>query len=238
MTWSKYRRLLLVLLVPLLIAGGLFTVLVIRPSHYATIICANSEMFGENCRMTDGLGESWDERLRAEHPAWFDIHTRPFEVNNFPYATVSGSQRFLTGVKILDVQPYAGTDDSPGSPLDQLRSLSGQEITIVFGNKERDERPLNPLGCNELDFEGYPASYIAGLCGIPNGVARVKFSVDANGASQLAALKSAIDNEVADARQMLITEYLIGIPLFFVLFIVLSGVVWVLRKAITYVKAG
>ena len=97
---------------------------------------------------------------------------------------------------------------------------------------------MNPLGCNELDFEGYPASYIAGLCGIPNGVARVKFSVDANGASQLAALKSAIDKEVSDARQMLITEYLIGIPLYFVLFIVLSGAVWLLRKAITYVKAG
>lgn len=238
MTWSKYRRLFIILLVPLLISGFYFTAFVISPSRLVAIVCVNSESFRENCRRTDGFGEPWDKSLRAEYPAWFDIKTRPFEEDKFPSTIISGSQRVVTGVKILDVQPYAGTEDSPGSSLDQLRSLTGQEITIVFGSKDRDERPLNPLECNELDFEGYPATYIAGLCGIPNGVARIKFSLTANESDQMATLKSEIDNEVSDARKNFMAEYLFGIPIFLVLFIVLSGAVWLLRKAVSYVKAG
>lgn len=237
MTWSKYGRLLTVLFVPLLIAGVLFFTLVVRPPTYATILCAPAFSI-ENCRTTDGLGEPWDERLRKEYVAWFDINTRPYEKNSFPYTIISGSQRLISGVRIVEVSPYPGTDDGPGSPIQRLRSLADEPISIKFGTNQADERPLDPLGCNELDFQDYPVSYTAGLCGIPTGVARVKFTVDPQGNSQLLQLKQAVESETSDARQNLILHYALGAPIFLLLFLLISGLFWLIRKATSYVAAG
>lgn len=238
MTGAQYRRLLIVLTVPLLIAGAVFTRAVIRPDNYATILCDNSTIFGENCRTTDGLGEKWDEQLRSEHPAWFDIHTRSYENNSFPYAIVSGSQRYVSGIRIVSVSPYAGTDESPGSPLAQLRNMTGQEISIVFGNKERDARPLNPLGCNELNFDDNGETYTAGLCGIPNGVAQVKFTVEGEGSKNLSELRTKIDEEISKQKQSIIIDYAVGIPLFLFVFLLGSLLVWAVRRSISYIRAG
>lgn len=238
MTWSKYRRLLTVLLLPLLIAGAIFTTAIIHPSNYVTILCSRSALSGENCRTTDGLGNKWDEQLRKEYNAWFDIKTRTYEQNRFPSTIISGSQRYVTAVQIMEVEPYLGTDESPGSPLDQLRSLRGKDITIVFGNKDRDDRPLNPLGCNELNFEDYPESYTAGLCGIPGGVVGVKFTVGPEGNAQLSELKEAAEEETSNAREVLILGYVFGTPIFVMVFLIISGLVWMIRRATLYVQAG
>lgn len=195
-------------------------------------------MFGENCRTTDGLGEKWDEQLRSEHPAWFDIQTRPYEKNSFPTAFVSGSQRYVPGIRIVSVSPYLGTDESPGSPLDELRAMTGREIAIVFGTKEGDARPLNPLGCNELNFDDGGDTYTAGLCGIPNGVARVEFTASGETSKQLSELKAKIDNEIASQRSNIIIDYAVGIPLFLIIFLLGSALIWTVRKATSYVRAG
>lgn len=238
MTKMQYGRLLIVLIVPLLIAGALFTRTVIRPDNSATILCDNTYIFGENCRTTDGWGEPWDKRLRGERPAWFDIWTRSFKDNSFPFAIVSGSQRSITDARIISVTPYTGTDESAGSPLDQLRDMTGQEISIIFGVKESYARPLNPLGCNELEFDGRSEIYTAGLCGIPNGVARVKFTAGVNGSEMLSELRTKIEGEISRQRKNIITDYLVGIPLFLVLFLLGSLLTWTVKRAISYVRAG
>lgn len=238
MTKMQYRRLLIVLTVPLLIAGAIFTRAVIRPNNYATILCDNTSILGENCRTTDGLGKQWDERLRGEHPAWFDVRTRAHEDNSFPYAIVSGSQRYITDARIVSVAPYMGTDESAGSPLDQLRDMTGQEISIIFGVNERDARPLNPIGCNELDFDGKSDIYTAGLCGIPNGVARVKFTAGVNSSEMLDELRTEIEREVSRQRKNIIADYAVGVPLFLALFLLGSLLIWIVKKAISYVRAG
>lgn len=238
MTKTQYRRLLIVITVPLLIAGAIFTRAVIRPDNFATILCDNSTIFGENCRITDGLGEKWDLRLRSEQPAWFDIQTRPYEKNSFPTAIVSGSQRLVSGIRIVSVTPYSFTDDSPGSPIDELRALTGREIAIVFGNREDDPNLLNPLGCNELIFDGSNNIYTAGLCGVPNGVAQVKFTASGEASKQLEKLKEEIEKEIASEKRNIIVEYALGTPLFIILFLLGSSVVWSVRKAVSYVRAG
>ena len=192
----------------------------------------------ENCRRTDGLGEEWDQLLRSEHEAWFDVNTIPYEENSYPYSIASGSQRFVTGAQILEVSPYAGTTDEPGSPLDQLRSLSGKEIDLILGDGDEQYRLLNPLGCNELSFEEHAGNYVAGLCGVPNGVVSVKFSLAGQEREKLETLRSSIDEQISEARSNLVMHYVIGIPLFLVLFLIISAIVWAIRRAARYVAAG
>lgn len=238
MTKMQYRRLLIVLTVPLLIAGAIFTKAVIRPDNYVTIVCDNTSILGENCRTTDGWGQQWDELRRGEHPAWFDVHTRAPEDNSFPHATVSGSQRDITDARIVSVAPYKGTDESAGSPLAQLRSMTDQEITIIFGVNKKDTRSLNPLECNELNLDGKYNIYTARLCGIPNGVAEVKFTTGVNSSEMLSVLRTKIEEEVSRQRKNIIIDYATGIPLFLVLFLLGSLLAWIAKKAISYVRDG
>lgn len=229
-------RLLIVLTVPLLIAGAIFTRVVIRPDNYATILCDNTFLLVEICRTTDGLGKKWDKQLRSEHPAWFDIHTRAHEDNSFPYAIVSGSQRYITDARIVSVAPYTGTDESSGSPLDQLRSMRGQEISIILG--VNDTKPPNSLGCNELRFDDKSNIYTAGLCGIPNGIAAIEFTAGVNSSEMLSKLRAEIEKEISRQRKNIIIDYAVGIPLFLVLFLLGSLLIWIFKRAISYVRAG
>lgn len=238
MTMNQYRRLLIVLTIPLLIAGAIFTRAFIRPNNYATILCEYSPILGESCRTTDGLGGEFDKIVRGFHPAWFDIHTREHVDNSFPFAIVSGSQRYITDARIVSVTPYAGTDESTGSTLEQLRSMTGQEIPIIFGVNKSDSIPLNFLGCNELNFNGKSNIYTAGLCGIPNGIAKVKFTAGINSSKMLSKLRAEIEEEVSNQRKEIIIDYAVGIPLFLALFLLGSLLAWIVKRAIQYVRAG
>jgi len=238
MTWGKYRRLLAVLTIPLLGLGAIFFTFVVKPPIYATIICAPGFAGGENCRQTDGLGEKWDESLRKEYEAWFDVHTISYDENSSPYAIVSGSQRIVTGAQILEVSPYVGTTDEPGSPTDQLRSLTGKRIDLILGEKNEQYRLLNPLGCNELNFERGSGTYVAGLCGVPSGVVSVKFALTEPESHKLEELRAAVNKEISDGRSNLVMHYVFGVPIFMILFLLISGIIWIIKRSAVYVSAG
>ncbi|XLU00566.1 hypothetical protein Aerorivi_02406 [Aeromonas rivipollensis] len=237
MTWEQYRRLLIILTIPLLIAGAIFTRVTIDPEKYVTFLCYNT-MVGERCSQTDGLGGPWDKSLRNKEVAWFNVNTRSYKNNSFPRTYVSSNRRFLQGARIVSVKPYVGTDASSGSPLDQLRAKTGQEISIIFGSNDEDARLLNPLGCNELWLDGEDNNYIAGLCGIPGGVAQVEFTVGPEGSQMLSELKNEIDNQISIVRNEIIFSYVVGIPMFLLMFLLGSLLVWMIRKAIRYIRAG
>lgn len=233
MNYRQYRRLLFVLTIPLLIAGAIFARIEGRDLDFATILCV-----GDNCRATDGIGMQWDTALRKEHEAWFDVYTRTYADNSFPKTMISASSQLVPDAQIIDVEPYAGTDERPGSPLDQLRSLRGKNIALIFGVKGTNISTLSMLACNQLDLMDAPTSYTAGLCGIPNGIVKVKFRAGPETGKQLSALKIAIENETVRMKNSLILNYLFGVPFFLVIFLVLSLLVWIIRKSINYVKAG
>ncbi|WP_146142126.1 hypothetical protein [Aeromonas veronii] len=236
MTAAQYRRLLIVITLPLLIAGGIFTRAVIRPHNYIAILCGNPEYLSEKCRTTDGLGKPWHEEIKSQHPIWFNINTSPYESNSFPYAFVSGSPRSIPGVHIVSVTPYLGTDGGPSSPIEQLRKMAGKKISIQFGYENMTE--LNPLGCNELTFNSIGNTYTAGLCSIPNGTAQVKFTVGAEGSRILSELKANIDDEISRQRNRIIIDYAIGTPMFLIIFLMGSLLVWTVKRANSYIRNG
>lgn len=237
MTRTRFKRLFVVLLGPLLIAGAILAFMANKDAGSLNMRCQIGLFGSENCRPTGWA--DFDERVAKEAPAWFDVKTRPYEKNSFPTVSVSASQRQIKDVQIIDVFPYAGTADGPGSPLSELRSLSDHKISIIFGVRNESARVYDPLGCNELDFEEAASGiFRAGLCGIPNGVAQVQFRVGEQGQKELMALKAAVDNETAEGRRIMILGYLILTPIFVVLFLLLSGLVWIVRRATSYVAAG
>ena len=237
MTRQKFKRLFLVLLGPLVISGAISAIVANNDDGSLNLRCESFTIDFENCRPT-GWGD-FDKSVAEQAPAWFNAKVRSYENNSFPNAYISASQRRVNNAEILEVSPYLGTREGAGSPLSELRSLSGRRISIVFGVPSERIRELNPLGCNELDLqEASSGVFTAGLCGIPNGVAQVKFSVGPQEQQYLLTLKSAIDREIAERRKLMVQNYLFITPIFVVLFLVISGLVWIIRRAIAYVSAA
>lgn len=237
MTRKRFKRLFIVLLGPLLIAGAIFAGTTVDGYGSLRLRCEIGLSGNQYCRATGW--DDFDEMVAKEAPAWFDVHTRPLDKNTFPSVYVSASQRLIDEVEIINVSPYWGTADGPGSPTSELQSRASQKISIIFGVGEERRRDFDLLGCNELDFEKAASGiFAARLCGIPDGLVRVDFRVGQKGQQDLMALKSAIDNEVAIERQRIIETYLFLTPIFVVLFLLVSGVIWLIRRAATYVLAA
>lgn len=237
MTWRKYRRLLIVISLPLLIAGGIFFSTAVPAPFYASIICTQPLPNYENCRTTDGVGEPFDESIRSKSRSWFDVQLASYDQNKFPTAFVSASPRLIEGAQILEVTPYAGANTGPGSGIEALSTPTGRSISIALGVEPNGARDayLYIIGCNELRFDKQSSTFTAGLCGLPDGVASIRFSTDDQSLGELA---KAVNEEVASARTDLIFHYLLGVPVFLVLFLVLSGLAWVVRRAWLYVAAA
>lgn len=239
MTWGKYRRLLAVSAVPLLIAGGIFAMVNLNDQHYAAIRCENAGVFAPNCRRLT-YGDPLDTYIENKYPAWFDLKIVKYDENALPFISASGSQMYLEGVEIVSVEAYIGTDESEGSPIAQLRDMasSREPISIIFGVNE--DRPGDPrsLGCNELDITEAPSTYVAGLCGVPGGGALVTFRPNAEGAAYLEELHRKAVSQVEEAKSQLMWSYALTIPVFLVLFLLMSLLVWAVRRAVSYVSAG
>ena len=236
MTKSQYKRLLKILALPLLIAGAIFSAIIGQDASYVTIICRSAD----DCITTDGLGERFDTIVREQEGDLFEINLTEYEDNEFPYAIISGSPVVIPNAQILDVSTYAGTSEAPGSPFDELKSATGERITLVMGinSGENDLRLLNPLSCNGLSLIHTPSYYEAELCGVPDGVVKVRFLTDEKSADALQVMKSNIEEEISDARTSLILHYVFGIPSFLIGFLLLSGLVWMIGRAAAYVRHG
>jgi hypothetical protein len=239
LTWGKYRRLLVVLTVPLLLIGGIFAMYVLKGERYAFIRCENAGILAPNCRQTN-LGGPLDMMIEKQHPSWFDLKIAEYEANAFPSISASGSQMVLDGAEIVSVEPYMGTDETDGSPVAKLREMavSREPITIIFGVEEELPRGLDALGCNELDISQAPSTYVAGLCGVPNGVALMTFHPNAEGKAYLEELQRSVTSQAEEAKSQLMWSYLILIPSFLAMFLLGSFLIWIGKRTASYVSAG
>jgi len=229
----------MVLAVPLLLAGGIFAMVAFKDQGYVRIRCENAGIFAPNCQRTNPDGP-FDANIENKHPAWFDLNIVKYDENAQTFISASGSQMYFESVEIVSVGAYVGTDESAGSPIAQLRDManSREPISILFG--VNDDRPgdLRSLGCNELDITEAPSTYVAGLCSVPGGSALVTFRPNAEARAYLEELHRKAVSQVEEARSQLIWSYALTVPIFLVLFLLLSLLTWAVRKAASYVSAG
>lgn len=231
MTKNQFKRLFFLLLGPLLIAGGILATVEAKKAGARMIFCQPIVHWSKNnsCRSV-----SWDRFVRIMDGAvLFDVYTQS---SSNPYT--SASSRVVSGVQILEVSPYLGTDASPGSALSQLRAMAGQEISIILGISDNEYRQLDPLACNGLTFQEGSSEVFKAGCHIPDGVASVKFRVDSQSQSELLRLKADIDEELERRRQEVVSIFLMITPIFIVIFLLISGIIWSIRRAMAYVMSA
>lgn len=235
MTFSKYKRLLLVLLIPLLIIGGIFSARTSPSRDFRFILCEPMSSDWENCRY---VGNSVDSPLytiaKERNPLWFYI------ISDKPTGMyIEGSGRILTETTILEFYPHANYSAEVASYRDRL---IGKKAIITLGVNKSSPHSflLNEkvyLYCNHLAYQTSTDTYESHCFGDGWG-GLVNYKVSGMSKKMLSNLNDSISKIINEADKDLIIHWSIGIPLFVFVFLFMSLIVYLISKAYNYVKKG
>lgn len=244
MTFGKYKRLLVVVSLPLLLLGYFLSEFVVPYPKFARLVCQNWGTM-ENCRNVGEPGETFYDHTKKQSPAWFQVNGGPID-DTHVYYVVEGDARLLGRVTIDEVVPYLDIMNSQEPAM--MEKLKGREAMMRLGI-EKGQRSVDLgseifLYCHTLQLDMKPRPYIKNPgpyladCVADNWGGLIAFTPGQEAGQTLALLRNAISEEV-DKKERDYLMHRIVICLYpLALFLILSGSVWVMRRAAAYVRAG
>lgn len=245
MTFGKYKRLLLVVTLPLLLVGFLVSKALMPSSAIAYRLCEGLGNI-ENCRSLGEPGDVLYERTKQQSTAWFQVNNPEMRGAHDVYM-IEANARMFGWVTVDSVAAYTLPKPTPLSEQ-KMKGLIGRPALLQMGI-EKGQRPPDTgsevyLSCHTLDLDLKPSEWIpkpgpyTASCWSTEWEGRVSFTPSPEAEKQLVLLRDAVNEEVSSQER----EYWGGqifvtlLPL--VLFLILSAVVWLTRRATAFVKAG
>jgi hypothetical protein len=241
MTWSKYRRLCLVLVLPLLIAGYLCARGFWPYDRYVHILCELRET-GEYCRpVGPPEGEFYKEvKKEAGTPAWVPITPSSRKRGDFIYPWVEATQLHVAFSEILSARNYVGQGPDTANVMQRLIGMKGF-MTLGFKDKALHSSIIEDfasLYCNSLEFGVQPGTYETVCYGNDFG-GPITFRIAGGSSRQLLdGLNTAIEKEINEKRADYLFYRIAAYPMFVYLLLILSVLGWIAQKATRFVKAG
>lgn len=233
MSWRRYQRLTLVLLVPLLLAGWLLGRAAESRDHLF-VTCEESSTF-ENCRNVGWNGGLHDYVVKS-HSAWFDIQLPDSETSSaLPF---SGSRRSFFGAEIVSAEPFVGNGPDAAT---LMSGLVGKRARVVLGVLQDERSNIfesgADLACNSLTFSNTSRLYQANCYG-DAWSGPVTFKLAGTEQRRIESLRRAMQDETENQRHESRLFQLIVYPIFVYIFFVGSALAWLAVSAYRYVKAA
>lgn len=244
MSFSKYKRLCLVLFLPLLFVGFIFTKIVFPYDKYFNIACEKSLSSSDICRDIGKTNGSFYEATMKQSPAgWASIHTAFGEQESAPlHPFVYVSSRNLFEAEILAATPFSGDTRHDAN---FYKNLVGMKAIVKLGTRGSEENPTVSmvedkvmLYCNDLHFSDTAGVYKHSHCFGPNWGASIHFRVFGESQDMLEKLHASIIEEIQEKKFDYRLYQIVMYPLFLYAFFVLSLLVFLSVKAIRFVKNG
>ncbi|MFM0093395.1 hypothetical protein PQR46_41775 [Paraburkholderia sediminicola] len=165
MTFSKYRRLFLVLVVPLLIAGYICGRVAWPFDRYVNILCAPF-LNSENCRPVGPTEGAFYKYVKKDARAWFSINpsSRDFKSYVYPFAEASARMEFG---KVVAAVPYAGNGPEVAA---FMHRFVGKDAVFQLGVEDKKRQSIVDIDpplfyCHTLSFGSEPGAYTADCYG-------------------------------------------------------------------------
>jgi hypothetical protein len=237
-TIPKYRRLCLVLFLPLLLLGFLSANILMPYERILRALCVQSSG-KEYCQDVGEYNGYYYKAVMKRSIAWFDVEASPFERNPTIVPNAMASIRMVPDAEIVEVSgPYGPEVKNTLRKLVGMRAnvslgIYGEARSIIDGN-------IVYLQCNSLSFDVTPGVYTS-LCfggGWAPGAVTFTYSVAAPDREGLDQLRSSINNAVDNKKFEYFTYMILMYPVFIYAFFILSALAWVTAKAVRYVKNG
>lgn len=230
MTFAKYKRLCLVLFVPLLIAGFFVGE---SMDHY---LRDDSSMFCNFSVCRDGgkRFESFYNGLDAS-AQYFDVFDERSGKMSFPPVKPK--------IRLHDMIVLNASVKAISTTNDALQNLVGRKISSMsFSEHNNYESFVAPngdiiLACSRLFITDEANTYSA-TCNWGKEVFSPTFTAADPFSNILLGIVSRIDDKKQEYKSRQIIGMAITYPIFIYLFLIISGLVWLVRRAARYVSAA
>lgn len=217
-----------------------------RPYKTAVYSLCFGDTNSEDCRSFGEPGDSLYESQKNKMPAWFQVYTPSMDGTYDPYMT-EASVRPIGQIMVDTVAPLNVGIDSPQA-IEAARKLAGRPARMKLGIEKgvfsADYGNDIVLFCHSMYFgrqssEWFknPGPYVADCTG-DQWSALISFTLNPESEKQLVRLRDEVDGRVKDREFKNTAERYTFIALPLILFLLISGMVWLVRRAIAFVKAG
>lgn len=245
MTFGKYKRLLLVVSLPLLLAGYLASLAAMPTRNMAYRLCQGLGNF-ENCRNLGEPGDALYDRTKQQSAKWFQVNNRAMDGAHDVYQ-VEANARTIGRITVDAVAGYSLPKPTPLGEA-QMQSMKGRPALLRMGIEDGQRSVVTEsetyLFCHTLDFDMKPSEWVpkpgpyTAECVADEWGGKVSFTASPEAEKQLVLLRDAVNVEVSERERMLLTERVVLTLAPLVLFLILSAIVWLTRRAAAFVKAG
>lgn len=245
MTFGKYKRLLLVVTLPLLLVGYLASLAAMPTQTMSYRLCQGMGNF-ENCRNVGEPGEAFYDHTKRQSSKWFQVMSRSMDGARDVYQ-VEANARTLGRVTVDVINPYTLPKPTPLGAV-QIQGIQGRpallRMGIEDGQRSVDAGSEVYLFCHTLHFDMEPSQWVpkpgpyTAECVADEWSGRVSFTPSAEAEKPLVLLRDAVNAEVNDRERQLLIERVVLTLAPLVLFLILSGIAWLARRATAFVKAG
>jgi hypothetical protein len=217
------------------LAGYLFAVAVAPYNQFLVPMCQMGVSGYQYCRNAGSLEGSFVEGVKRQERAWFDVHYGSVRENAPISMAAMASERLLRGATITRAQPLVGT----GADASIVRRLVGMRGAVQLGIENGENSTLVGdtalLFCNSVDLDQTPGQFVSQCYG-DGWAAALTYTLTSSSKANLdelqAVVRQALEDKKFDYRVYQMTMY----PIFIYAFLVLSGSVWLTRKAVRFVK--
>lgn len=234
-TFGQYKRLLLVVALPLIVAGIVFgESLSPYPHKSRSLLCyIEGHKSCRNLGPTDGL---LYQSIRKQSPVWFDVEDSPLLSKTSLNYIAHGGVGALRA-QVVSAVAYA---PSPPAAAVEMSKLVGKSVDIILGMQPNEVSSIagEPflLRCNTVQFVA--DNKFASRCYGEGWGGPVTYTASGESADMLNQLRDSVNAEIYRWEKDRWIHRAGAYSMFLVGFLLISGTVWVSRKAIRYVKAG
>ncbi|MGF6348172.1 hypothetical protein [Variovorax sp. W2I14] len=228
MTFSKYKRLFLVLLLPLLCCGFVLSLLSPFRSEYS-VVC-ETVFKAEICKRTRGAESTEYKVAKANYRApLFTVQAT--EPDAFIRPLVEASPRLLSKVQIVGFTPYnlSGTPEASSA----IQAMTGRTGSLQLGVPPSRQSTIEAndflIYCTELDVRS-PGDTYESVCSGKDWQGRLKFTALEQSQEVLQALRAAVNRELDRKTGDFVGYAALVYPFFVYLFLLVSLLVYFASK--------
>lgn len=239
MTYRKYVRLCFVVFLPLLLLGFVtFKFFVPYPDQTAIVTCEEQPPFSENCRYVGDFESSLYASIKAGRPSWVGLQIGERKSGGDIINLVEATGRMFDGANIVSARPFLGHGPEV---RDYMQRMIGRSATVIWGGDQKATSIVSDqsatIFCNDITIEDAVGQFTGNCYGDGWG-GLITFKVAGQEEDRLEKLRAKASEELRSLDRDYLLYRAITYPAFIYIFLLISGFIWLARKAVRFVANG
>lgn len=191
---------------------------------------------GSTCRSVGSYDGNLYQSVKSESNAWFDVSFSQPQSGEPLYYGIEATKTIIPNVEVIGVTNVTGDPNWVSAVNSHLPGMKATvSLGILPGTFSSFTDKLNLLVCNNL-FVDNENNKFSSRCFGPNWNGYVTYKIKSAGSlnDMIDASKKELDQNILEHR----LGQLLVIPIFVYAFLILSGLIWLVRWMIKFVKAA